>query len=76
MRKAPKKVKLRRFNKDDPAFKIIRDAIWKWTARCNLNPDPEMPDTLYGRNADKWHPSSRSPMTLVTATAKRRAPPL
>jgi hypothetical protein len=54
MRKAPKKVRLKRFNKEDPAFKVLRDAIWKWTARCNLNPDPEMPEAVYGRNADKW----------------------
>jgi hypothetical protein len=52
MRRSPEQLK--RFDKDDPAFEIVRKAIRKWVARCNLNRDPEMPAGFRGRRADNW----------------------
>jgi hypothetical protein len=45
---------LKPFDETDRAFIIVRDAIGKWAARCNLNRDPEMPAGFRGRTADNW----------------------
>ena len=45
---------LKPFDETDRAFIIVRDAIGKWAARCNLNRNPEMPAGFRGRTADNW----------------------
>src|ERR1700730_4810202 len=35
-------------------FIIVREAIGKWAARCNLNRNPEMPAGFRGRTAYNW----------------------
>src|SRR5260370_1867621 len=40
--------------KTDRAFMIVREAIAKRAARCNLNRNPEMPAGFRGRTADNW----------------------
>ena len=45
---------LKPFDETDRAFIVVREAIGKWAARCNLNRDPEMPAGFRGRTADNW----------------------
>jgi hypothetical protein len=42
---------LKPFDETD-RFIIVREAIGKWAARCNLNRNPEMPAGFRGRTAD------------------------
>jgi hypothetical protein len=44
--------RLKPFDETDRAFIIVREAIGKWAARCNLN--PEIPAGFRGRTADNW----------------------
>jgi Protein of unknown function (DUF3631) len=44
---------LKPFDETD-RFVIVREAIGKWAARCNLNRNPEMPAGFRGRTADNW----------------------
>jgi len=44
---------LKPFDETD-RFIIVREAIGKWAARCNLNRNPEMPAGFRGRTADNW----------------------
>ena len=52
MHRSPKQLKP--FDDTDRAFIIVREAIGKWAARCNLNRNPEMPAGFRGRTADNW----------------------
>jgi hypothetical protein len=52
MHRSPKQLKP--FDGTDRAFIIVREAIGKWAARCNLNRNPEMPAGFRGRTADNW----------------------
>jgi hypothetical protein len=54
MRRSPNQLKP--FDETDRAFMIVREAIQKWGARCNLNHNPAMPVGLRGRTADNWRP--------------------
>ena len=45
-------VQLKLFDKNDPAFLLVREALQKWAARCNLSREPEMPAGFIGRKAD------------------------
>src|SRR5271169_6573031 len=47
---------LKPFDETDRAFMIVREAIQKWAARCNLDRNPEMPAGFRGRTADNWRP--------------------
>jgi hypothetical protein len=47
---------LKPFDETDRAFVIVREAIRKWAARCNLNRNPGMPAGFRGRAADNWRP--------------------
>jgi hypothetical protein len=47
---------LKPFDENDRAFMIVREAIQKWGARCNLNRNPAMPAGFRGRTADNWRP--------------------
>jgi hypothetical protein len=42
---------LKPFDETD-RFIIVREAIGKWAARCNLNRNPQMPAGFRGRTAD------------------------
>jgi hypothetical protein len=46
MRRSPNQLKP--FDETDRAFMIVREAIQKWGARCNLNHNPAMPVGLRG----------------------------
>jgi hypothetical protein len=52
MHRSPNQLKT--FDETDRAFIIVREAIGKWAARCNLNRNPEMPAGFRGRTADNW----------------------
>jgi len=52
MHRSPKQVKP--FYETDRAFIIVREALGRWAARCNLNRNPEMPAGFRGRRADNW----------------------
>ena len=52
MHRSPKQLKP--FDDTDRAFIIVREAIGKWAARCNLNRNPEMPAGFRARTADNW----------------------
>src|ERR1700692_867115 len=44
---------LKPFDETD-RFIIVREAIGKWAARCNLNRNPDMPAGFRGRTAENW----------------------
>ena len=48
---------LKRFSKADAAdLDVAYGHIFVWARRVSLNPDPEMPGELRGRQADNWRP--------------------
>jgi len=55
MRRSPIELKILDVN-TDPAFRIAREAIQKWAARCTLSREPEMPEGFHGRLANNWRP--------------------
>jgi hypothetical protein len=52
MHRAPKQLKP--FDETDRASIIVREAIGRWAARCNLNRNPEMPAGFRDRTGDNW----------------------
>ena len=74
MRRSPNQLKP--FDETDRAFMIVREAIQKWAARCNLNRNPEMPSGFRGRTADNWRPLLAIADDLGFDMVKPRAPPL